>query len=228
MIDKEQVVNFEEIVSWGLLTKIKRERIIDSFIVNISDPNEEEISDIKKNWSKQLQFKNADEFKKWQKINGFTPNTFEKYLIRIWKWSIYCNDYFADDLESYYLQKKEHLDEISFMLIRVSNKNLADEIYLRISEGEDTFSNLAEKFSEGPEKKMRGFVGPLKVIKLHPELSKNLLTFKKDQLNTPLEIDNNFFITKLIEKKISKFNDQIRNSLSLELGEKLILEKLNN
>ena len=55
------------------------------------------------------------------------------------------------------------MDELKFMMIRVSSKNLVDELFLRIKEKEDNFSKISADYSEGPENKSGGLIGPIKV-----------------------------------------------------------------
>ena len=62
-------------------------------------------------------------------------------------------------------------------MIRLLNHNLANEIFLRIKEGEVEFEEIASKYSEGPEKKYSGSVGPISIGKLHPIIGKILISF---------------------------------------------------
>ena len=52
------------------------------------------------------------------------------------------------------------------MLVKVSNKELADEIYLRIKERESKFEDIAYEFSEGNEKYSLGKIGPISINKI--------------------------------------------------------------
>ena len=70
------------------------------------------------------------------------------------------------------------LDTVNYSLIRVTNKNLVDELYLRIKEEESSFEKVAREYSEGPEKKTSGEIGPFPLGKAHPNLA-NLLEVSK-------------------------------------------------
>ena len=78
---------------------------------------------------------------------------------------------FKDKAKAKFLDEKHKYDVGSYSLIRVKNVYQAREIIIRIQEGEETFEDLATKYSEGPEKYNRGVVGPGPIEKASPELA---------------------------------------------------------
>ena len=221
-------LNKNKLISWGLMAKIKKELIIDSYIDKSELPTQEEKENLLRTWIENMEIRNESEYYSWLKINGFTEETFQEYLARDFKWTKWCINHFKDEIKSYYIERKNDLDELKFMLIRVSCENLANELYLRIKEEENTFTELAEQYSEGPERRSRGIIGPAKKNILHPELVKFLSESNKDELNHPIKIDSNFFITKLLDIKIRPLDKDLKMTLSKELGDRFILEKLKH
>ena len=61
-------------------------------------------------------------------------------------------------LESKYLENKHLLDKVSYSLIRVSDQNLAFEIYHRIKAKEVSFEQLSWQYGEGNERQRGGLV----------------------------------------------------------------------
>lgn len=224
----DQNISIDKLSSWGLLSKIKREMIIDYYISDINEPTKEEIDNLRRDWLNNMQIKNEVEFEKWKKINHFTLNKFDLYLIRGWKWQRWCLKNFKEVIHSYYLKRKEELDEFTFLIIRVNQENLAEELYLRIKENENSFSELSEKFSNGEEKYSRGKLGPLKRKAIHPELAKFLIKSNLGELNYPIKIEKTYFILKLIDKVSRELDEKLKTDLSKELGDKLIVEKIKN
>ena len=60
---------------------------------------------------------------------------------------------------------------IEYSIIRVKNQNLSNELFLRIKEKEETFENIASKYSEGAEKNTNGHIGPIPLGNAHPSLA---------------------------------------------------------
>ena len=81
--------------------------------------------------------------------------------------------HWANKLESLYLQNKSILDVISFRLLRVKNKNLSYELYLRLKEKECSFVDLSNQYGRVPEKNKGGLVS---------EQSLNAFPFEMQQL----------------------------------------------
>ena len=65
-------------------------------------------------------------------------------------------DKYKDELTQYFIKRKDYLDLYYYSIIKIKNKALADEIYIRIKEKESTFEEIAKKYSEGPEKRTQG------------------------------------------------------------------------
>ena len=69
---------------------------------------------------------------------------------------------------------KERLDTIVYSLLRLDSHSLAQEFYLQIANNEANFSDLAGKYSQGPERNTKGIVGPAPLNKSHPILMEKL------------------------------------------------------
>ena len=227
-MENKEFFTIEDILNWGLGAKVKREIIVDDLIKDIPDPNKEQKDNLNKNWLDEMNFANKGELDNWLRLNGFNQKSFDEFLKRNWKLDKWCIKKFKNKIKSYYLQRKDELDELKFMIIRVSNKNLIDELFLRIKEKEDNFSKISTEYSEGPEKKSGGLIGPIKVSKIHPELSKFLLTCNPNELCSPIKIEENYFILKLIKKIIQPLDSNLELYLSKELGDKYIIDRISN
>ena len=77
---------------------------------------------------------------------------------------------------------------------------------------------IANKYSEGKESSNGGIIGPVSISNVHPLLAKLLQISKKDQLWKPRKIENWWVVVRLEEIRNTELNDQIKNMLSLELG----------
>lgn len=227
IIEKNSISN-EELLDWGLIGKINRERIIDKNIKDIREPNKKEFNNFQEKWKKLMRLSNEEQLEIWLKINGLTLDSLNSFLKRKWKFSKWSEFKFKDILDSYFLEKKENFDKVTFLMIRVSSKDLANELFLRIKEEEETFQNIASVYSEGTEKNSDGLVGPVLIKNIHPVIKEILLASKLKELNQPIKIDNKYIILKLLKRDIAILNEELRDSLLEELREKFLYEKLRD
>ena len=78
-------------------------------------------------------------------------------------------------LESLYLSQKDRLDNIRFKMIRVKNRELAFELFLRLKAGSNSFEELSIRYGEGPEKRNGGQCQPQSVHSI-PDTLKELIS----------------------------------------------------
>ncbi len=126
-------------------------------------------------------------------------------------------DKFGIKSESHFLKRKDQLDQYQYSLIRVKNSDLAYELYLQIEEKDKTLSELASKYSEGPEKDTNGKIGPSSINIVHPLLKEKLKTSKKGELIKPFKIESWWVIARLEEKLEVSFDENMKVKMSLEL-----------
>ena len=220
-------ISKEKLASWGLLKKFTIEQIIDKKVMDIS-VEESSVKSILEEWIKSKNIRSNQELEKWKKENGFDDNSFNEFVIRTWKWKEWCKKEFESEIPSYYLKRKPLLDVLTYSLLRVKDQNLAIELYLRIKEGESTFKTIAKKYSEGKESGNGGIIGPVSISNVHPLLAKLLQISKKGQLWKPRKIEDWWIIVRLEEIRNIELNDQIKNMLSLELGNNFLNKEFEN
>jgi len=228
IIAEQNSISYEKLLNWGLFGKVNRELIVDKLIKNVGEPSKKEFIKFQKNWLDMMKINDEIELESWMQINGFSLNSYNLFMLRKWKFFKWKEIEFRENLESFFLEKKENYDRVSFKIIRISNKDLANELYLRIKEEEETFEEIASFYSEGYEKDNNGTVGPILISKIHPIIREILLSTKENELNRPINIDKYFVILKLVKRDIATLNEKTRNALLDELGEKYLFEKLQN
>ena len=107
---------------------------------------------------------------------------------------------FGAEVEIRFLERKPELDRVTYSLLRVSDGDLAQELYFRIKEDGADFPALVQAFSEGSEKASRGLIGPVAVSAGHPELSRRLRVGSPGQLWPPFELVGTWLVIRLEEQ----------------------------
>ncbi|XWK91485.1 MAG: peptidylprolyl isomerase [Phormidium sp.] len=132
----------------------------------------------------------------------------------------------GNKLEAYFSQRKSELDQYVYSLIRVRDGAVAKELYLRLQTGEESFAELAKQYSEGPESKTGGLIGPVPLGLSHPKLAQILKASQPGELITPSAIEDIWVIIR-VEKFISaQFDAQMQQNLLDELFANWLQEQL--
>ena len=100
-----------------------------------------------KNFYLKNKIRNKNDLENILKIRGITEEEFHYQIILPLKIIKFANQNFQEELNSYFLKRKDFLDEYTFNIIRVKNKELAYELYFQIDSKESDFIKLSEKFS---------------------------------------------------------------------------------
>ena len=125
----------------------------------------------------------------------------------------------GSDVESHFLDRKLHLDQVTYSLIRVRDADLAAEIYQQIREGEADFQQLAPMFSEGQERHSGGLIGPVPLGVAHPDLIPRLRTGELRQLWEPFFVVDIWLVLRLEQRMTAQLDEAMRLQLEQELFE---------
>lgn len=142
----------------------------------------------------------------------------EKFKLATWQ----------DQLPIHFLRRKKELDKVVYSLIRTKDKSIAQEIYFRLEEKEQSFAELAQQYSQGLEAETGGLLGPVELGTLPLPLAKLLRCSQLGQISRPALFGEWVVIVRL-EKFISAelnpmmsqrlLNEKFRNWLQKQLQE---------
>ncbi|RPF76726.1 MAG: peptidylprolyl isomerase [Synechococcus sp. TMED155] len=226
-VSAAEVYNPQQLSHWGLLRQVRREALIDGCIKDVAPPEPETFKKLLEQWCSQLRIDSPEALQRWQQQQGLTPEQWQAFVARRWRWLNWCEAAFASKLNSHYLERKPQLDQVSYSLLRVSDAALANELYLRIKEAEVSFEDVAAEYSEGPEKAQGGRLGPVPLSQPHPMLAKLLQVSSPAQLWPPKQLESWWIVVRLEELHCAELTDELKQRLALELGD-LHLEQLLN
>jgi len=138
----------------------------------------------------------------------------------------HCREHFLHRAEQRFLARKNQLDQVIYSLLRVESGALAQELYLRIAEGEADFAELAAQYAKGPEQATRGIVGPVPILQAHPALAERLRTFRPGQLSPPILIEKWWLVVRLEVLKPATFDDAMQERMARELFDEWVEEQV--
>ena len=199
------------------------------FKIDQAEYDPQVIEDTKKNIIRNKNLKSEEDIQLWLDGGGVTGETFHEYVVRMIKEQNYILSNFGHMAESLFLKKQDDLDYATYSLIRVEDQLISQELYMRIKESEESFEDVASKYSIGPEKDFKGLIGPIQVGKGHEQITQLIRTSEIGQVQGPIQInlDNKevYLIFRLENLYKSKLDEQMKLNLSKEVFQTRIEEE---
>jgi parvulin-like peptidyl-prolyl isomerase len=219
-----------------MMPQLVREIIIDQAIAEINCTPEEE-NQAKTKFLQQNQINSEEKLHTWLQINYLEIEQLPQIATREIKLEKFKQTQFNHQIESHFLTRKAQLDRIIYSLIRLTDGSIAQEIYFRILEGEETFADMAKQYSEGNEAQTGGLVGPVELSVPHPMIAQRLKVAQPGKLMNPVRIQDWWVILRLeklipaqldpaMEKKL--LNELFLTWLNQEVQEKVSIQKIES
>lgn len=225
----ETVIKAEEIPSllkrYQLMPQFLKEVIIDHAIADIECSPEEQQAALEK-FAAQHQLTSAEAQQAWLKSQDLTPEDLQAIAERPIKVEKFKQSTWSNKVENYFVSRKSSLDHTVYSLIRTKNGGLAHELYFRILEGEQSFAEIAREYSEGPESRTGGLLGPVPLSQPHPAISKLLSVSQPGQLWAPRPLAEWMVIIRLEKFIPAQLDESMRRRLIDELFETWLREQV--
>lgn len=212
------------LAGYQMLPQLLRELVIDQAIASIECPPEEATAAREAFYAEQgITEENRSA---WLAHQGMSAEQLDALTTRSLRIERYKEATWGPKLESYFLNRKGKLDKVIYSLIRVKDLGLAQEIYFRILEGEQTFAELARDYSQGPEAQTDGLIGPVELSVPHPTLSQMLTISQPGQLLPPTRIGEWTVVVRLERFIPAQLDDAMRRRLLNEFFNSWVQEQL--
>ena len=217
----------QQLESWGMLHQARREALIDACLQRIPPPPANQLKVMLDEWCQQQRIDSPQKLQRWQQQQGLSSEQWEQFVARRSCWLLWCQQNLENKLNSHYLKRKNQLDQVSYSLLRVKEKHLANELHLRIKEGEASFEEVAEEYSEGRERLQKGRLGPVPLSQPHPMLAKLLRVSTPKQLWPPKQLEDWWVVVRLEELHCAELTDSLKQRLLFELGDQYLEELIS-
>ncbi|MGL5834194.1 MAG: peptidylprolyl isomerase, partial [Waterburya sp.] len=149
-IDPLATVNHHNIIpllaSYKMMPQLLRERIIDKAVASI-ECTPAEIEQAYQDFYQTNHINCESELQLWLQRHNLTVPQLELTIIRPLKIHKFKQQTWGNQLESYFWQRQPDLDLVVYSMIKVKDRDLAQELYFRISAGEQTFTAAASQYS---------------------------------------------------------------------------------
>lgn len=150
----------------------------------------------------------------WLESKHWTAEDLTLHLRRPLALQRYAQQQFGPGLEELFLAAQGNRDEVIYSMLRVRDRGLAWELYLRLAEGELTFPEAASHFGEGPEAQRKGVIGPVGIGLLHPPVLREWLrALQPGALRAPEHLGEWHLILRLEQLSPARLDDAMRQTL---------------
>jgi len=211
---------------YQLLPQLVRNMIIDDAIAEYP-LNDEERSGFVKQFYEQNKLHTPEARQAWLASQGMDEQQLEALIERPARLEKFKQAVFGKKVEAYFLTRKPALDRVLYSLLRTKDLGIAQELYFRIKEGEQSFADLAKQYSQGAEAATGGLVGPSPLTAPHPAIARTLQVSQPGQLWPPVRLEDWYVIVRLEKFFPAQLDDSTRRQLIEEMFETWMREQLS-
>jgi parvulin-like peptidyl-prolyl isomerase len=209
---------------YRLLPQLLRESIIDQAIAPFTCTAEETAAACQ-SFYQQYQITEAEQ-QDWRTQYGLTIEQVQALATRPLKVEKFKLATWGNKLGSYFLSRKEQFDRVIYSMIRTKDLGIAQELFFRIEAGEQSLSELAQQYSQGPEAQTSGLVGPAEIGSLHPKLAHVLRASQPGKLWPPMAMGDWMVIVRLEKFIPVQLDGPMQQRLLRELFETWLGEQM--
>lgn len=215
-----QVYTAEELVplltEYQMLPKLAQEILIDKEIAGI-ECTEEEDNLAYSQFCQQNKLASDEEVEAWLNKQGMNRQQLQNVITKRLRLDKYKEATWSDRVDAHFIKRKSQLDRVVYSLIRVEKPEVAQELYFRIKDDENTFSALAMEYSQGTEAQTGGLIGPVEINAPHPKIAQILATCQPGQLIPPTRVGEWIVIVRLENYLSAKLDEPMRQRMLDEL-----------
>jgi parvulin-like peptidyl-prolyl isomerase len=227
---RDQTIPSEKIITllanYQMMPQFLRQVIIDQAIANVTCTPQQQQHACQQFYQKH-QLTSEAERQELQTLYGMSAEDLETLAMREQKIELFKQTTWGHKLESYFLQRKASVDQVIYSLIQTPEVELANELYFRLQNAEQSFAELARAYSQGAEAHLGGLVGPVELGKLEPALRQVLMVSYPGQLWMPLRVGTQVAIVRLEQHLPAQLDSTMRQRLLTELFERWLQRQLN-
>ena len=218
-------MNQTDFIRWGIEGSIKREIIIDRLIdeEKESEAPEEELIQL---YLKNNSINTQEELARWMLKENLDKSSLLARAQRHAKWITICEKKYKNQAATIFLKNKAKLDKVSYSMIWIEDEALANEVFVRIKEGECSIDDAILMSTNPPQGLAIGRIGPVKLLELPDALAELLRISQPKQLWPPIKVEQGWAIVKNEKLWPAVFNKEEKSKLLIELGEQWIAEEI--
>lgn len=177
----------------GLALAVAQAWVLDEIVSVIELPAELEKQLIRR-YVESQGVKSDEELASWLQRKRLSFDDLRYFATKGFRLRRWLTRRYREEAELRFLERKLDLDQVVYSLARVKEQGLAEELHQCLREQEADYPDLAERFSEGPERQTRGQVGPVALNSGPAELRQRLRVSRPGQLWPPFQAEKHWWV----------------------------------
>tara|TARA_E500000178_G_scaffold316680_1_gene336675 strand:- start:3977 stop:4756 length:780 start_codon:yes stop_codon:yes gene_type:complete len=210
----------------GLLQPLLRRLLVEACITDI-DVSETEQMAFQQRFLRQKGLDSPEQLQQWLGRKNLTEEQASRNILETLQLERFKLNRFGADVEKIFFESKDQRDRVVYSLLRVDDQAAAQELHLRLDEGDSTFTDLCYEHSTGPERETGGLIGPIPLGRLHPQLGELLRISQPGQLWQPMQIDQHWVIVRLDKRLPAQLDPSMQQQIRDECFESWIQQQLD-
>jgi parvulin-like peptidyl-prolyl isomerase len=163
----------------------------------------------------------------WLQHTGLSLENFETMIYNSVLRFKLSEHLFANKLESYFMTHQTEYTSVVLYEILLEDEDTALELFYRIKEGELTFFEVSQNYTQDLElKRCGGYRGQLKRSELSPEVSSAVFACNPPQLLKPVLTANGIHLLYIEEIIQAELNEHIKHNITSVLFSEWLKKKL--
>jgi parvulin-like peptidyl-prolyl isomerase len=138
-------------------------------------------------------------------------------LIRQAQFNHALRERYGERLEPFFLECREQLERVAYSVIRLNSVGVAEELYLRLIEGEDLFESVAHRYSTGEEQHSGGRLPLMPINQPHPQIQAALRRLSSGEIHPPIQVGDWVLLLRLDHRQPAELNATTSQQLLNEL-----------
>ena len=215
----------KQLIKSNLIGSYLRDLILKDDLSKITvDPNES--NEAFKSFLMKNNLNDINDLDDFRKRKDWSQERMENIILRPLKIKSLAENKFSDKAHDHFLKRKNDLDMIVYSIIRMKEKQLALELFLRIDSEEEDFHSLAKKYSEGTEKLTKGIIGPIYTNQANQGLMNKLKSSKSCELIEPFQLDKWWILMRLETLVQVEYTSTIKLQMCAELLDEYLSDEI--
>ncbi len=208
-----------------LLKPLVRRLLLESCIKQVVVTEDDQRS-FQQHFLAQQGIRSAEDLSAWLASNGLNEEQASTNILEALQLDRFKSERFGSDVEKIFLESKDQRDRVVYSLLRMTDAAAAAEMYLRLDEGDATFTELSQEHSVGPERETGGLIGPVPMGRLNAQLAEMLRISTPGQIWRPMEIEGFWVIARLDKKIPAQLDKVMEQQIRDECFERWIQQQL--
>ena len=225
----EQIITASELIplltNYQMLSRLVTEYIIDEAIKPIKCTSEE-ITTACQQFALANQLNTEIDRLAWLNRHQLNSEQFIAIATRNLKIAKFKQVTWGEQVKPYFFKHKQQFDRVIYSIIWVEDMDLAQEIYFRIQDKEQSFAELARQYSQGAEAQSGGLVGSVELGTLPQPLKKALFTNQAEGNTLPVRLGKWMTVVRLEKYINAQLDAQTQQRILNELFKNWLQQKL--